>query len=72
MSIEDKIKNAKQSDFFDDIPKEEHKKIISQAKEESKKMIDSNICNHCTKSWTDDCPKEKCWSNNYSEYCKET
>ena len=29
-----------------------------------------SLCDSCTKSWTDDCPKQKCWGNNYSEYKK--
>ena len=33
------------------------------------KVIDK--CEDCRKSWTDYCPKEKCWKNNYSEYEKD-
>ena len=32
MSLEEKIKNAKEVDFFDEIPKEEQKEIIYNAK----------------------------------------
>ncbi len=26
------------------------------------------ICDDCTKALTDECPKEKCWNNDYSEF----
>ena len=25
-------------------------------------------CMTCEKAWTDDCPREECWSNNYKDY----
>jgi len=28
-------------------------------------------CSNCAKSWTDDCPRDKCWDNNYSEFIEE-
>ena len=28
--------------------------------------MDNDICYECEKSWTDDCPLNKCWDNGYS------
>ena len=32
---------------------------------------DDYKCKNCSKAYTDDCPKEKCWKNNYSEFIEE-
>ena len=29
-------------------------------------------CSNCAKSWTDDCPRDKCWDNDYSEFIEES
>lgn len=39
--------------------------------EADKKDNDEYKCKNCSKAYTDDCPKEKCWKNNYSEFIEE-
>lgn len=39
--------------------------------EADKKDIDEYKCKDCSKAYTDDCPKEKCWKNDYQEFIEE-
>ena len=38
----------------------------------AKSQESEDKCSNCAKSWTDDCPREKCWDNDYSEFIEES